>query len=188
AGGRTEPGHAAKRHRSGIPPWAAALQPDPPCAISWRWPLPRSCRGMGVLERQASYPPRSRMRALALAVSLTLPIGVALVTPSRARASAAPAEREAAPAAAESAEASETEEVEKKPRRFWEVDRDDPAGVTQRRFMIGIEGVVMQTPPLRTEVVFLDPRFVGRGVAMGGLGLFGRFRARPLVGFDVNVR
>src|SRR5690606_37303884 len=41
---------------------------------------------------------------------------------------------------------------------------------------------------LRTEMMFLDPRFVGRGVAMGGLGLFGRFRARPLVGFDVNVR
>jgi hypothetical protein len=72
--------------------------------------------------------------------------------------------------------------------RFWTIDRSDPAGVAARRFMIGLEGVVMQTPPLRTDVVFLDPRFVGRGVAMGGLGLLGRFRPRPLVGFDVNVR
>ena len=114
---------------------------------------------------------------------------VLVLAPSlHAAASSAPRDREA-PA---QGEADSEQELEEEPgedrRRFWTIDREDPAGVTQRRFMIGLEGVVMQAPALRSEVVFLDPRFVPRGVAMGGLGLFGRFRVRPLVGFDVNAR
>ena len=54
--------------------------------------------------------------------------------------------------------------------------------------MIGLEGVVVQAPPLRPEVVYLDPRFIGRSVAMGGLGLFGRFRPNPYIGFDLGVK
>jgi hypothetical protein len=54
--------------------------------------------------------------------------------------------------------------------------------------MVGIEGVVIQAPPLRPDIVYLDPRFVGRSVAMGGLGVFGRFRPNPYVGFDLGVR
>jgi hypothetical protein len=118
---------------------------------------------------------------------------LALAPFSGASASAAPQarnrDREAPPPADELADDELTDEDAPRDRtRFWRIDSDDPAGVTQRRFMIGLEGVVMQTPPLRTDVVFLDPRFIGRGVAMGGLGLLGRFRPRPLVGFDFNVR
>lgn len=57
-----------------------------------------------------------------------------------------------------------------------------------RKWMIGVEGVVTQVPPLRVEVVFIDPRFIGRSVAMGGLGLFGRYRPSPFIGFDLSVR
>jgi hypothetical protein len=117
----------------------------------------------------------------ALVVATTL--GLASFT---VEASAAPRDREAP--VEEVDEEGEVQPPAQERRRFWEIDPEDPAGVTQRRFMIGLEGVVMQAPALRAEVVFLDPRFVPRGVAMGGLGLFGRFRARPLVGFDVNVR
>ena len=53
--------------------------------------------------------------------------------------------------------------------------------------MIGIEAVGMQLPPLRTAVVDLDPRFLGDSVALGGAGVFARYRPVPLVGFDVGV-
>jgi hypothetical protein len=134
---------------------------------------------MGVLAPQPGYAPATRMRrALALAVLS------ALVPFSAASASAAPRTKDGQEApAADETEASQTERT-----GFWAVDGTDPAGVTQRRFMIGLEGVVMQAPPLRTDVVFLDPRFIGRGVAMGGLGLLVRARIRPLIGFDATVR
>lgn len=57
----------------------------------------------------------------------------------------------------------------------------------RRKFMIGIAGVLLQAPTPRIRVVPLDPRDIGRTVAMGGLGLFGRYRPRPLVGLDVEV-
>jgi hypothetical protein len=57
-----------------------------------------------------------------------------------------------------------------------------------RRFMIGIGGVLMQAAPLRVRAVYLDPRDVGRSVALGGLGVFARFRPRPIVGVDLDVR
>jgi hypothetical protein len=57
-----------------------------------------------------------------------------------------------------------------------------------RKWMIGLEGVVVQAPPLRPRALYLDPRFVGRSVAMGGVGLFGRFRPSPYLGLDLGVR
>ena len=41
--------------------------------------------------------------------------------------------------------------------------------------MIGIGGVLMQAAPLRIRAVPLDPRDVGRSVALGGLGIFGQY-------------
>jgi hypothetical protein len=57
-----------------------------------------------------------------------------------------------------------------------------------RRYMIGVAGVLMQSAPLRVRAVYLDPRDVGRSVALGGLGLFARFRPRPIVGLDLDIR
>lgn len=57
-----------------------------------------------------------------------------------------------------------------------------------RKFLVGIEGVVMQAPVLRTEAARLDPRFIGRSVVLGGLGILGRYRPVPVIGFDVSVR
>ncbi len=65
------------------------------------------------------------------------------------------------------------------------IGREGPAPA--RRFMIGIAGVLMQAAPLRPRLFYLDPRDVGRSVAMGGLGLFGRMRLRPLVGLELEV-
>lgn len=56
-----------------------------------------------------------------------------------------------------------------------------------RKFMVGIDGAIIQASPIRAEVARLDPRFVGRSVAMGGLGLFGRYRPISLIGFDLGV-
>jgi len=64
-----------------------------------------------------------------------------------------------------------------------------PATVpTSRRFMIGVEGLIAQAPPLRPTVVRLDPRSQGRTVALGGLGAFGRYRPIPLIGVEIGVR
>ena len=57
-----------------------------------------------------------------------------------------------------------------------------------RKFLLGIEGVVMQAPVLRTTAAQLDPRFIGRSVVMGGLGILGRYRPVPIIGFDLSVR
>lgn len=57
-----------------------------------------------------------------------------------------------------------------------------------RRMMIGISGVLMQAAPLRPRVVSLDPRDVGRSAAFGGLGVFGRYRPKPIVGIDLGVQ
>jgi hypothetical protein len=57
-----------------------------------------------------------------------------------------------------------------------------------RRFMVGLEGVGMQVPTLKTPIATVDPRFVGSTTTLGGVGLFGRFRPRPIVGVDLGVR
>jgi hypothetical protein len=77
-------------------------------------------------------------------------------------------------------------EPPKKRRRFWM--SNETTEEKRRRFLVGIEGVVMQAPPLRPSIVRVDPRFVGRTVALGGLGLFGRYRPVPIVAFDLSVR
>lgn len=63
---------------------------------------------------------------------------------------------------------------------------DEP--VPERRFLLGVEGVVMQAPPLRPDVVRFDPRFLGRSVSLGGLGLLGRLQLHPRIGIEVGVR
>ncbi|MEX1362643.1 MAG: hypothetical protein AB1Z98_05915 [Nannocystaceae bacterium] len=67
-------------------------------------------------------------------------------------------------------------------------DAEDGSTLPRRRFMLGLEGVVMQAPPLRPEVVGFDPRFLGRSVTMGGLGLFGRLRLHPRIAVEATVR
>ncbi len=57
-----------------------------------------------------------------------------------------------------------------------------------RKFSLGLEGAILTAPPLRTRVVYVDPRFVGRSMALGGLGVFGRYRPLSFIGFDVGVR
>lgn len=69
-----------------------------------------------------------------------------------------------------------------------EDDEDDGSTLPRRRFMLGLEGVVMQAPPLRPQVVDFDPRFLGRSVTMGGLGLFGRLRLHPRIAVEATVR
>lgn len=63
---------------------------------------------------------------------------------------------------------------------------DDP--VPERRFLLGVEGVVIQAPPLRPEVVRFDRRFLGRSVSLGGLGLLGRLRLHPRIAVETTVR
>jgi hypothetical protein len=63
---------------------------------------------------------------------------------------------------------------------------DDP--VPERRFLLGVEGVVVLAPPLRPEVVRFDPRFLGRSVSLGGLGLLGRLQLHPRIGVEAVVR
>ncbi|MEE9383445.1 MAG: hypothetical protein V3V08_08530 [Nannocystaceae bacterium] len=58
----------------------------------------------------------------------------------------------------------------------------------QRRFMIGIEAVGMQVPPLRSTVVKIDRRTVGDTATLGGVGLFFRFRPTDPVGVDATIR
>ena len=57
-----------------------------------------------------------------------------------------------------------------------------------RRFILGIEGVVIQAPPLRPDIVRFDPRFIGRSVSLAGLGLVARMRLHPRIGIEAVVR
>ena len=66
---------------------------------------------------------------------------------------------------------------------------DEPKGPPDgRAWALGVEGTILTTPPLRTRVVYVDPRFVGRSTALGGLGVFGRYRPLSFIGFDANIR
>lgn len=95
----------------------------------------------------------------------------------------APAAKDEPPTPAEPASNGRT-------RRKWgakQADRlaDPPDG---RAWMIGLEGVILQAPPLRSRVVHIDPRFVGRSIAMGGGGVFARYRPIQFIGFDLGAR
>jgi len=108
---------------------------------------------------------------------LALPLALALASvadPEPAAAASAPAPT-AAPSPANRRRA-----------RFQAFSREgDPL---KRRAMIGISGVLMQAAPLRVRAVQIDPRDVGRSAALGGLGIFGRYRPKPIVGLDLAVR
>ena len=99
----------------------------------------------------------------------------------------APSEGEDVDKPQESREARRAARRENMRRRFTSNDPTSPPP-GNRKWMVGIEGVVMQAPPLRTEVVTIDARFVGRSVALGGLGVFGRYRPLSIVGFDLAIR
>ncbi|MBL4689031.1 MAG: hypothetical protein JKY37_30850 [Nannocystaceae bacterium] len=71
-------------------------------------------------------------------------------------------------------------------RQRWSVGL--PEGVKPRRFIVAVEGLIAQAPPLRPTITKLDPRATGRTVARGGIGLFGRYRPVPLIGIEVGVR
>ena len=57
-----------------------------------------------------------------------------------------------------------------------------------RNFMVGVEGVGLQVPALRLRITTIDPRFLGRSVTLGGIGLFGRWQAAKIVGLELGVR
>jgi hypothetical protein len=104
---------------------------------------------------------------------LALPLVLALTSAADPE-SAAPAATEPAPSGA------------RRRARFQAFSREGDA--LKRRAMIGIGGVLMQAAPLRVRAVQLDPRDVGRSAALGGLALFGRYRPKPIVGLDLEVR
>ena len=117
---------------------------------------------------------------LALVLALSAASAGASVSAPVAVAVAAPAAKPAAPATTEPSKGGKG----RQPRRPWY--REGPE--SKRKFMIGLAGVIMQAPPIRTEVVYLDPRDIGRSVAMGGLGIFARWRAKPIFALDLDVR
>lgn len=121
---------------------------------------------------------------LALSIVLALVVGAAPegATPAPAHTEQPARSSEAAtPAAAEPSDAAKRRRA-----RFGAFSREgDPLA---RRAMIGIGGVLMQAAPLRVRAVALDPRDIGRSTALGGLGIFGRYRPKPIVGFDLEVR
>ena len=105
--------------------------------------------------------------------------------PSNAPPQAAPQPQPTAQPEA-SAEPQRSAAAQRRRARFSAFTREgDPLA---RRAMIGISGVLMQAAPLRVRVVSLDSRDVGRAIALGGLGIFGRYRPKPIVGLDLEVR
>ncbi len=118
---------------------------------------------------------RSRWRGQTRAVSLPTLVSAALLTvvPGPARA----AEPPSVPAAQSPSPRGDPPETQ------------DPDGPPDgRAFALGVEGSIITTPPLRPRVVHVDPRFVGRSTALGGLGVFGRYRPLSFIGFDANIR
>jgi hypothetical protein len=57
-----------------------------------------------------------------------------------------------------------------------------------RRFMLGLEAVGLQVPPLQGTTIRFDRRFVGSTSTMAGLGLLGRFTPDPIVSIELGVR
>lgn len=94
-----------------------------------------------------------------------------------------------APGLVEAAEPPEQTPAEPTASRGDPGDARKPKGPPDgRAFALGVEGSVITTPPLRPRVVHVDPRFVGRSTALGGLGVFGRYRPLSFIGFDANIR
>ncbi len=54
--------------------------------------------------------------------------------------------------------------------------------------MIGLEAVALQTPPLHTQLIRFDRRYIGQTTTLGGAGLFGRWRANERIALDFGVR
>ncbi len=162
--------HADQRHPRRIPLQRASPQGANPA----RRKLPASsCRRL----TQAVI-----MRAMAHCPSFALPLlwgTVLALSPISADAAPGATPNERAPAS----NASEAE-VTPSPRKATGVS-GPPDG---RAFMVGVEGVILQAPPLRSRIVYIDPRLVGRSIAMGGLGVFGRYRPLQFIGLDVGVR
>ncbi len=114
-----------------------------------------------------------------------LAIAAALLRPAPTRA-APPAE----PAAAAQRDAKAPDAKAPKGKA---ADDEDDQGVLAgppdgRAFTLGVEGTILTTPPLRTRAIYIDPRFVGRSTALGGLGAFLRYRPLSFIGFDASVR
>jgi hypothetical protein len=107
-------------------------------------------------------------------------------TPAASPAPSGPGGSPAAGAGSDGANAPTGAGAAKRRDRLARFSREGPPQA--RRFMIGLAGVLMQAPPLRVRAVYLDPRDIGRSVALGGLGLFARFRVRPIVGLDLDIR
>lgn len=118
---------------------------------------------------------RSRWRGRPRAVCLPTVVSAALlnVVPGLAGAAEPPTETTPEPRA---------------PRRDPGETREPEGPPDGRAFALGVEGSIITTPPLRPRVVYVDPRFVGRSTALGGLGVFGRYRPLSFIGFDANIR
>ena len=74
-----------------------------------------------------------------------------------------------------------------------EADTGDAAKLRRRepstrRFMVGLEGVALQTAPLHTRLIRFDRRYIGQNTTLGGAGIFGRWRANDRVALDLGVR
>lgn len=69
-----------------------------------------------------------------------------------------------------------------------ETDAKPRSQTSPRRFMIGLEGVALQTAPLHTRLVRFDRRYIGQNTTLGGAGIFGRWRANDRVALDLGVR
>jgi|GEM_PF-2856968 len=89
---------------------------------------------------------------------------------------------------AESESESESESDDPQQKKWWKRSPDEEPGAKRRKFLVGVEGLIAQAPPLRPRIIDLDPRFLGRFVALGGFGLFGRYRPVPLIGVEAGVR
>jgi len=118
---------------------------------------------------------RSRWHGQTCAVCLPTLVSAALLTvaPTLAGAAEAPTDPPAEPSA---------------PRGDPGTPRRTEGPPDGRAFALGVEGSIITTPPLRPRVVHVDPRFVGRSTALGGLGVFGRYRPLSFIGFDANIR
>ncbi|MCB9570176.1 MAG: hypothetical protein H6710_23700 [Myxococcales bacterium] len=57
-----------------------------------------------------------------------------------------------------------------------------------RRFLVGLEGVAILTPALRPRILGIDRRFLGETTTLGGVGVFGRWRAVDWLALDLAVR
>ncbi len=69
-----------------------------------------------------------------------------------------------------------------------EADAKPRTETSARRFMVGLEGVALQTAPLHTRLIRFDRRYIGQNTTLGGAGIFGRWRANDRIALDLGVR